>query len=252
MRTNDTHLGDKIGRGLVRASCARPAHVDLERAILSVTFDGFTRSAATTGAASLERFYARGTFYAACGLMGAAADGPSFTAEDAKRLEAAGHEIGCHTYSFLDCMKAPANEVLEECGRNAIELALAGAQKPMRSIAFPFGEPSGRLKRDLPEDFVAGRGQTPGLNSGRVDMAQLKSFPVGGWDNMEPLVLMLDKAARTGAWMIVHMQDLAIDSSAGSGTPTGVLGALLRRACELKVDILPVGEAADIILADQE
>jgi hypothetical protein len=51
--------------------------------------------------------------------------------------------------------------------------------------------------------------------------------------------------------MIVHMQDVAHEPSPW-GAPTGALGALLRRACELKLDILPVGEAADIVLADQE
>jgi hypothetical protein len=61
---------------------------------------------------------------------------------------------------------------------------------------------------------------------------------------------MLEKAQRTGAWMIVHMQDVALEPSPW-GAPTGALGGLLRRACDLKIDILPVSEAADIVLADQ-
>jgi peptidoglycan/xylan/chitin deacetylase (PgdA/CDA1 family) len=180
--------------------------------------------------------------------------GPSgryFTGEDLKRLEKAGHEIGCHTYTRLDCARAKVEEVLEECGRNAIELALSGAQRPIRSIAYPFGETSAKLKRDLPEAFACGRGAAPGLNAGKVDLAQLKSFPFHGWDALEPLLITLDKAARTGAWMIVHMQDVALEPSL-LGAPTGALGTLIRRAAELKVDIMPVAEAADIVLADQQ
>jgi hypothetical protein len=48
----------------------------------------------------------------------------------------------------------------------------------------------------------------------------------------------------------VHTQDVALEPSPW-GAPTGALGSLLRRACDLKVDILPVGEAAEIVLADQ-
>jgi exopolysaccharide biosynthesis polyprenyl glycosylphosphotransferase len=245
-------LGDRIGRSLVRASFARPVFVELERAILSVCFDGFPRSAAETGAAALERVYARGTFYACAGLLGARRpSGPFFEAEDLERLEAGGHEIGCHTYSHLDCARSPAEEVIAECGRNAVELALAGCNRPVKSIAYPFGETSVKLKQRLPLHFTSGRGAAPGLNAGKTDLAQLKAYPLHGWDSLEPLLAALEKAQRTRAWMIVYMQDVALEPSPW-GAPTGALGGLLRRACDLKMDITPIGEAADIVLADQD
>lgn len=239
-------------RKRAQADIARPAYVKLKRAVLSVCFDDFPRSAAEKGAAALERVNARGTFYACAGLMGETGpSGEMFDASDLRRVYEAGHEIACHTYSHADCARTPPQDVIAECGRNAIEIALLGVKTPLRSLAYPFGETTARLKRALPNDFTTARGVAPGLNRGEVDLAQLKAYPFYGWEACEPILAALDKAKQTGAWMIVFTHDVAAEPSRW-GAPVGALGAMLRKARELNMDILPVGEAADRILAAQD
>lgn len=246
------HIAAKVRRRLTQRTFARPAWVQLKRPILSVCFDDFPRSAVTLGASALERVGARGTFYACAGLMGEQSpSGELFTAADLRRLIDAGHEIGCHTFEHTDCARTPIDDVLSSCGRNAIELALLGVKQPVRSIAYPFGEASVKLKHELPEDFTTARGIMPGLNRGQVDLAQLRAYPLYGWASCEPILAALRKAKETGAWMIVFTHDVAAEPSC-YGAPTGALGAMLRKAKELKFDILPVGETADRILAAQD
>ncbi|MGE0827855.1 MAG: polysaccharide deacetylase family protein [Hyphomonadaceae bacterium] len=245
-------LGEKIARRMTQAHVARPARVKLPRGALSVCFDDFPVSAAEAGAAALERFDARGTFYAAAGMSGE--DGPAgkcFSAAQLRRLAASGHEIGCHTYGHVDCAKTDADEFISECARNAIELALFGHRAPLRSLAFPFGETNRHVKDALPDDFTSARGINPGLNHGWVDLAQLKAYPFYGWAALEPLLAALQKAHDKRAWMIVFTHDVGQEPSKW-GAPLGALGALLRRARDLKMDISPVGDIADRIIAANE
>ncbi|MGE3250587.1 MAG: polysaccharide deacetylase family protein [Hyphomonadaceae bacterium] len=240
-----------FARSMTQAALARPVRVRLKKAILSVCFDDFPVSAATTGAAALERVAARGTFYACAGLMGeTGAAGKLFGAEDLRRLALAGHEIGCHTHTHMNCAREHEADVLSACALNAIDLSLLGAEKPVRSLAYPYGETTKALKFALPRDFTTARGQTPGLNAGRADLAHLKAFRFYGWRALEPLLKQLERADRLGAWMIVFTHDVAAEPSPW-GVPTGALGKLLLRARELKLNILPIADAANRVMAEQ-
>jgi peptidoglycan/xylan/chitin deacetylase (PgdA/CDA1 family) len=239
-----------IADRFVEADQARPHTLRLPRGALTLCFDDFTQAAAITGAAALERVDARGTFFVAAGRMGASEPelGPLYTDADVRRLSAAGHEIGCAAYDHGDLSELEPDEALSQCARNTIELALLGVKRTPRTFAYPRGRVSRALKHALPADFIAARGRSPGLNCGRVDMAQLKAFPFFGWNALDPLLAALDRADVQRAWMIVYMRDVANDPSV-YGAPTGALGTLLRKARALKLDILPLAAAADRILA---
>lgn len=211
------------------------AVIRLRRPMLSVTFDGFSRAAATLGAAALERVEARGTFYAGPTLDAGEDrfDGAAFA-----RLIDAGHEIGC-----MFAGEAPRNA----CARTAIELALMGLRQPPRAAAFgKAGADGARTAAAL--GFACARSSAARLNAGRVDLMALGSFPFESWANAEPLLATLKDAERHGAWMIVRMRDVAQGDGA-PGTPLGGLGALLLKARALKFDILPMSVAADRVRA---
>ncbi|MBI1187307.1 MAG: polysaccharide deacetylase family protein [Alphaproteobacteria bacterium] len=236
--------------GVGGGDCARPCTLRLPRGALTLCFDDFSQGAALTGAAALERVEARGTFFVSAGRMGAVDPeiGALYTDEDVRRLAGAGHEIGCAACDHRDERALEADEALSQCARNTIELALIGLSRTPRTFAYPQGRVSRSVKHALPGDFVAARGRSPGLNRGRVDMAQLKALPFFGWAALDPLLAALDRADRDRAWMIVYMRDVANAPSA-HGAPTGALGALLRKARALKLDILPLAEVADRALA---
>ena len=79
---------------------ARTVAMRNRRAIVSFTFDDFPRSAVANGAGLLEDHGARGTFYMTGSYCGRVIDGiPQYGTEDLAALAAAGHEIGCHTFT---------------------------------------------------------------------------------------------------------------------------------------------------------
>ena len=68
--TPGSGLGAALNRRWVRLAARQPMRIDLDHAIVTFTFDDFPKSAATTGAAVLERHGWRGTYYASAGYAG--------------------------------------------------------------------------------------------------------------------------------------------------------------------------------------
>ena len=232
-------LAARVRRRMVQARAARPASIKLEQAALSVCFDDFPQSAAIDGARILERHGGRGGFYAAAGL--AERDGPcgrNFSAADVTRLAASGHEIGCHTYGHDDCAQRDVYDSLLDLARNRDALAAMGHQGELRSLAYPYGETSAEFKSCLPPRFLAARGVAPGLNTGRVDLVQLRAYPLFGAD-LSRAHAALRRAAARKAWMIAYTHDVSETPSPYGVTPAALDG-LLAAARRAGVLIAPI------------
>lgn len=239
----------KVRRRVTQWRAARPAHLRFPEPILSITFDDFPVSAARDGARILEAHGARGTFYAATGL--ADTDGPcgrNFGANDVARLIGAGHEIGCHTYDHADCARSTVFETLRGLAKNRDTLNEMGAREPSRTLAYPYGETTHALKAALPPRFYSARGVLPGINVGRVDLSQLRAYPLFGRGCLHRLNAVLKRAAKRNGWVIGFTHDVS-DAPSPWGTRADDLDALLHLAHDLGFVVLPVTAALERRLA---
>ena len=238
------HPAAKLRRRMTQWQTARPARLRFAQPVLSICFDDFPKSAAQTGADILEAFGARGSFYASAGLAGADSPcGPGFDADDLKRLAAARHEIGCHTFSHQDCARMSAYDALSDIARNRDALTALGHHAEIASLAYPYGETSTALKAALPPRFACARGVLKGLNVGRTDLAHLRANALFGADAGRRVAALMRRAAKSKAWLILFTHDVAETPSPWGSTP-----ALLRDALEAAraagFAIAPVREAA--------
>lgn len=233
----------KLNRRLTQWRAARPAFLRFAQPILSITFDDFPKTAATNGAPILEAHGARGTFYASAGLSGIDAPcGVGFDAIDARRLAAAGHEIGCHTYGHQDCAKLDQYDALSDLAKNRDALKAMGLNEPAISLAYPYGETTSALKEALPARYSNARGILPGLNVGRADLAQLRSHALFGAEWTTRVHVALQSAAKKNAWLIGFTHDVS-DAPSPWGTYAADLDHLLGAAKALGFAILPVRNA---------
>ncbi|MEZ5961414.1 MAG: polysaccharide deacetylase family protein [Hyphomonadaceae bacterium] len=241
-------LISKVRRRLTQRYAARATTFKFAEPVLSITFDDFPATAATTGARVLERHGARGTFYAASGMANIVGPcGPGFSEDDIKRLAAAGHEIGCHTSNHADCAQRDMFTTLEDLARNRDALAQMGAPAP-RAHAYPYGETSQEVKDNLPPRFMSARGILPGLNYGPGDLAQLRAYPLFGAGGIERVLGALKIGAKRKAWVIGFTHDVA-DAPSPWGTRADELDLVLREAHKLGFVVLPVTAALQRRLA---
>ena len=155
----------------------RPFRLRNRQPLISFTFDDFPRSALFTGGAVLEEHGAVGTYYASLGLMGQIAPaGEIFHREDLHPLLERGHELGCHTFSHCHAYETPANHfersILEN--RQALQALTPGAH--FDTLSYPISCPRPDTKRRSARYFSACRAGGQTLNSGTVDLNNLRAF----------------------------------------------------------------------------
>lgn len=237
----------RVRRRLTRLQARRPVDCAQGRYLVSFSFDDFPRSAATTGAAILEDFGWRGTYYASASFENTKNHlGDLFRAEDIAALVSKGHEIGCHTEHHINCaLNAPV--VLErEIRRNQERLRALGAPA-LRSFAFPFGEASPAAKTALSQHYACLRGIARQINRRGADASQLGAVALEGDTEAAPALLaFVDDLKNAPGWLIFFTHDVRESPGEWGCTPD-----LLRQVCEAVhqagCEVLPVGEAFDAL-----
>lgn len=243
-------LPAKLRRRLVQWRAVAPLPVSPRRPLVSISFDDFPRTAALAGAEVLERFGARGTYYACSGMVGLSnATGPLYNPADLHRLAQAGHEIAAHTHGHMDCAQTDLAGVLADIDRSDRALAELGLTQRVCHFAYPFSETTLALKRHLGERYSSARGGLPGLNRRGSDRLQLRAYSLTPEARTtERAAAAIAQAVRQNAWAILYTHDVQPEPSPYGTTPTA-LAQLLQLASDAGATVLPVGQALAEIVA---
>lgn len=189
---------------------ARTMLIPNSRAVVSFTFDDFPRSAVSNGARLLQEYGARGTFYLTGSYCGKVVDGiKQYDAEDVISVAAAGHEIGCHTFTHSRVSKLSSAALRTEIERNANFLDRHLPGRKLRTFAYPFGDLSFTATMRLQSRFVACRSSEPGLNIEFADLGRLRSVRLyNRLVGPEDISAIVKKAANSRAWLIFYTHDV--------------------------------------------
>jgi len=235
---------DKLRRKVSRVVERRPASLWFERPVVSFAFDDAPVSATREGAAILEAAGVRGTFYVSAGLAGRDSPMGRYAGlDDAERLSAAGHEIGCHTFSHLDCGRSLPSVMACDVGLNASSLAERGLAA--ETFAYPYGEVSPAAKKALGPRFRALRTVRAGMIQDGADLNGLPGVGVEGPNGEARAMSWLERAARKNAWVILFTHDVRPDPSPWGCEPQA-LDRLVRRAIGDGFSVLPVRDALSL------
>jgi peptidoglycan/xylan/chitin deacetylase (PgdA/CDA1 family) len=215
--------------------------------VVSFTFDDFPRSAWLEGGRILEGHGARGTYYAASGLLGSVGPhGRVATSADIRELLQRGHELGCHTRTHLNCAEASREVLLSEVGSNAAELRTALQGRALDSFAFPFGAASPRARRVLRRRFSTLRGIQPGINLGPLDLDALRANRI--YDRVfdgDRLAALIEENRSVGGWLIFYTHDICDAPSDHGCTPAQLRDVVAQAAS--RSQILPVNAVSAAI-----
>jgi len=236
----------RLDRMLARLVPATRKRLRLKAPLVSFTFDDVPDSAAVNGAAILERYGVRGTFYISGGLAGRRYEPWAFASPAALRpLVEAGHEIGCHTYSHPDMQWTSWPEIQSELAQNSRFLAEHLDITP-RNFAYPYGSVGLFQKYRMAVGFDSCRGVYEGVNAGYLDLGQLRAVRL--YDDLlgaEGVERWLDEAASRQGWLIFYTHDVA-DPPSDQGTSLRLLDDAIRQSIARGYQIVTVTEALRI------
>jgi peptidoglycan/xylan/chitin deacetylase (PgdA/CDA1 family) len=214
-------LVSRVDNVLTRRVAFRRARKTYARPLASFTFDDFPRSAWTAGGAILERRGAKATYYTAGGLCGVREDGLDyFTADDLRAVHAAGHEIGCHSFSHRPAPQVPSGELVADFQRNqAFVDGLLGPVE-MTSFAYPFGHVSLRTKRLAGRRYAVSRGYRWGVNRGTLDLDELRTvhLEARSWSAAD-VESRVETARSSGGWIVFLTHDVSFTPTPYGATP---------------------------------
>ncbi len=233
----DRSLFGKLRRRIARAVTRKPARLDLDRPMLTISFDDAPASAAHAGAAILERHGVCGTWFISAGLMGKDSHLGTFArVDEVKALHAAGHEIACHTFSHLDCGKAGGATIAGNIEQNQRVLKHMGIPVP-RTFAYPYGDVSPQAKALLDDRYLAARALHHGLIETGTDLNQAPAVGIEGKDGEQIATAWLDRAARARAWLVLYTHDVRDHPSDWGCTPEA-LERILVAALDLGFEVV--------------
>ena len=214
-------------------------------AVASITFDDFPRNAWTIGGQILARYDAKATYYVAGSFCGRTQDGLDYYDEaDLRALVAAGHEIGCHSFSHQMSPTLSSQALIAEAERNLAFLNAALGPFNPASYAYPYGEASPRTKRLLGDRFATVRGIRGGVNAGTLDLGMLKSIPLEArrWVPDE-IDAAIDAAVAQAGWVTFFTHDVS-DAPSPFGCTPAMLEHVLQRLQAAGIPVLTIKDAA--------
>lgn len=241
----------RLDRKLARTVLRRPAALQVDRTVVTFSFDDIPRQAATVGARVLEDAGIRGTFFIAAGLLGKRFGPWQFAEmEDIVKLHAAGHEIGSHTFSHPDCQRLSPTDLQKEIDSNAAALNAAMPDLELQSFAYPYGSVGCLQKHALLHEFACSRGTHPDINTRHLDIGQLNSFTLN--DDKTPVARikqLIDEATAASGWLMFHTHDVC-DRPTSEDCSPGLLRAAIEVAQSAGCTVLPVREALGLLEND--
>lgn len=239
----------RLTRFIARMTNVRPAHIRGARAIASITFDDFPKSAWQTGGPILARFKARATYYTAGTFCGRTEEGTQFYDEsDLRALTAAGHEIGCHGFGHQPTPTLCDDALAADMKRNADFLRPFLGGGKLESYAYPYGASSVRSKKFYAPRFSNIRGVHPGIIQGKADLSQLNAVSLEMRSfSKEKLDSAIAQAKAGNGWISFYTHGVSDNPTEYDSTPA-ILAETLEQLAKAGIEVLPMREAVRVAL----
>lgn len=218
------------------------------KSLITFGFDDFPKSAADAGAEIMDSINAPAIYYACTGLAGQTCPtGEQYQDEDLLKIAKAGHEIGAHTHSHLDCALAAPDLAMKDIDYNLTELKAMGLTQPVEHFAYPYGATNFALKQALQGKFETCRGVMPGHNTSRSDSMQLYAMELTPDDaTTDRAIYAIETALSRPVWLNIFTHDVRQSPSQFGTTPASLM-KVARTARDSGIPIVTPSQALAMI-----
>lgn len=242
------HLARRASHRLARHLPLAPRLMRNSEPLVSFTFDDVPDSAHTTGAAVIEAWRARATFYIATGLLGQRSDFWTVVDHDGVAdLHRRGHEIALHSHLHRSSSVLTAAEFAADLERNRETLRNIDPGIDARNFAYPFGQCTLARKHQLNWLVRSSRSIYAGVNRGVLDAHYMRSTELcDARLTPERLEAHLDQTQRSRGWLVFCIHDVS-DLPSPLGCSRRFLDRALEGVRRRGLRIVTVDAALDLI-----
>lgn len=222
---------------------------------VSICFDDFPESAVSCGSPLLLDRGFRATYYLCGGLLGENLDNSEIcSGESVRTLADMGHEIGCHTYSHLDCGaigSSKADILKEELEKNSSMIKGLVGYHPC-SFAYPYGSLSYASREIVGQRFATARGVLSGVNVGYTDFLNLRANSVySDMFDLSRIRKILQRTKALSSWTIFYTHDVTSKHGLWGCTPEH-FERFLDMLAASGIKVMTMGDVARSILKSSE
>lgn len=227
--------------------------INLNKAIISFSFDDVPRSAIINGIPLLDKYGIKATFYVSMGLSENIANtnrAGYLNASDVRALHNAGHHIACHTYSHFFLEKDNAHEFVLDADKNINRLHSILGPAPIEHFSYPFGKVNFIAKKLLAKTYKTMRSTRPGINKSLTDMFLLRATRLYNEKFDKNLLIdIIRKTERSGGWLIFYTH--GVEKNPDEYSCTSEQFKWILQACiASSAEILPIDQAYNKITAN--
>lgn len=251
MRQKLNYWMSRIQAHMMRLLSPKTLAIVTDKPIISFTFDDVPDSAFNQGAAILEKYGLRGTFYIAGSLVGVTESRRQLINEaNINQLIERGHEIGCHTFSHSNVAKITGAELQRDIERNRGFLqhilgTRRGGHGALANFAYPYNAVSYFAWRRLAKSYRSCRAGENRINRGMVSPQMLYGMEIRQPEaEAVQLTRHIDTLKAQPGWLIFFTHDIS-DTPTPYGCTMATFEALVHYAVQSGAVILTVDEALD-------
>lgn len=213
--------------------------------IVSFTFDDVPLSGLKSGTEILEKHGKNGTFYFALSFLGEERTMQSlYTIEDVRKCVEGGHEAACHTYSHMHLFNTRSKSfIVEDLKKNQNCLSDMELGITFQNFSYPYGEQTRLAKSVLTNHYRTCRSNDSGVNVGKTDLNNLKSYRLYQRDySLEIIYKQLEEFSKTGGWLIFYTHDVQ-ENYSQYGCSENYLESVVKKCDALDLTVLSIKDA---------
>lgn len=185
------------------------ARLDLKNPIITFTFDDVPTSAVLNGHKILSKYDYKATYYVASGI-GLPFDKEFFflNENDLTFLKDNNHEIACHTHHHKS-LRFKSKATINDDIKLNIDLINEVVKVDLTNFSYPYGQVGLNAKSTMGRKFDTSRSTEFGLNTGLVDLNNLKAVNLYSNDfDKDKLIGLLNDAVSNNSWLIFYTHDV--------------------------------------------
>ena len=212
-------LSARVNRRLTPFQAKRNLNLNLDRPIISITFDDCPKSVIQNAVPLIEQEGWQASLYMAMGLCGFTNHlGLHMSEDDVKAAYASGHEIADHTFSHVDATTISLEELKKEINKNQARINELGLP-PSQTFAYPYGQTNVKIKKYMEKKFKGARGITSRVHRSTIDLNQINSNRLYSGQKFDSLAKEISDLKQNPGWMTIYTHDVRDTPSQFGCTP---------------------------------